>query len=65
MGYTAKHMNGEKFWHATTATEGLEQRCGGMGVLNCFCGGDLCVCGNFGEVECFGCPDCEGEDEYP
>ena len=41
--------------------------CGGTGMLECLCGGDFCVCHNHGEVECFGCPDCdpccEGEDE--
>lgn len=37
--------------------------CGGMGILNCICGGDLCVCHNHGEVECFGCPDCEDRED--
>lgn len=40
--------------------------CGGYGWIICRCGGDLCFCGNFGEIECFGCPDCEfNEDDYP
>jgi hypothetical protein len=43
---------------------GLESSCAGTGALNCFCGGDLCVCHYHGETECFGCPDCE-EDEEP
>lgn len=38
-------------------------RCGGTGHLDCFCGGDFCVCHNHGEVECPGCPDCEGDDD--
>lgn len=39
--------------------------CGGTGVLNCYCGGDLCVCHNHGEVECAGCDDCSyGDDDY-
>lgn len=33
--------------------------CGGSGYFDCHCGGDLCVCHNHGEVECFGCSDCE------
>lgn len=43
--------------------EGLPDRCGGSGVLYCECGGDLCVCHNHGEAECFGCKDCEGDDD--
>lgn len=41
------------------------ERCGGMGIVDCRCGGDLCVCHNHGEVECPGCPDCEDHDEDP
>lgn len=37
--------------------------CGGMGIIDCHCGGDLCVCHNHGEVECFGCDDCDREDD--
>lgn len=43
--------------------------CGGTGMIDCHCGGDQCVCHNHGEVECYGCEDCEptfddgGEDE--
>lgn len=33
--------------------------CAGTGMLTCYCGGDLCVCHNHGEVECLGCEDCE------
>ena len=42
---------------------GLPPRCGGLGVLDCECGGDQCVCHHHGETECPGCPDCEGADE--
>jgi hypothetical protein len=42
---------------------GLEGDCGGLGVINCFCGGDFCVCHHHGEVECPGCPACENEDD--
>lgn len=41
------------------------ETCGGTGMLNCYCGGDQCVCHNHGEVECFGCEDCrEFDDEF-
>ena len=63
MGFTAKHQDGEKYWHATTRAEGLRSRCGGTGILDCLCGGDFCVCGNFGEVECMGCPDCDYDED--
>lgn len=29
--------------------------CDNLGVVNCLCGGDICVCRNNGEKEC---PDC-------
>jgi hypothetical protein len=42
------------------------ERCYNTGELDCYCGGDLCVCENYGT---FPCPDCEGgecpDDEYP
>jgi hypothetical protein len=37
--------------------------CGGLGVLECLCGGDLCVCHHHGEILCGGCDDCESEDD--
>lgn len=37
--------------------------CGGNGTLDCHCGGDLCVCHNHGEVECYGCADCSPWDD--
>ncbi len=30
--------------------------CGNLGVIDCFCGGDICVCRNRGEIEC---PHCQ------
>lgn len=44
-------------------SDGLNARCHGTGMLDCHCGGDLCVCHNHGEVECDGCPDCEDFDD--
>lgn len=41
----------------------LDDCCGGTGSLECYCGGDICVCHHHGEVECPGCPDCEHDDE--
>lgn len=34
--------------------------CNGDGYVNCHCGGDLCVCENYGEAPC---PVCFGEGE--
>ena len=39
--------------------------CGGTGSVDCYCGGDLCVCHNHGEVECLGCEECQQDnDDY-
>lgn len=38
--------SGEREWCDT---------CGNLGTLPCLCGGDLCVCLNYGEIPC---PDC-------
>lgn len=35
-------------------------RCQGGGTVDCHCGGDLCVCENYGERDC---PTCHGEGE--
>lgn len=35
-------------------------KCMGQGSVNCHCGGDLCVCENYGERDC---PVCHGEGE--
>ncbi len=40
-------------------SEVFEQSCGGSGYLRCECGGDFCVCHHHGEVECYGCEDCD------
>lgn len=42
----------------------LGDSCGGTGSVDCFCGGDQCVCHNHGETDCPGCPDCEHNDGY-
>ena len=34
--------------------------CGGFGHVECHCGGDLCVCDNYGEAPCYVCGG-EGE----
>lgn len=47
------------------ADDFLEESCAGTGTVNCFCGGDLCVCHNHGEAACPGCEECDGdEDEH-
>ena len=43
--------------------DGLDATCGGSGILDCHCGGDLCVCCNHGEAECYGCANCEGDED--
>lgn len=40
----------------------IREGCGGMGYVNCICGGDFCVCHHHGEAECFGCEDCDQSD---
>lgn len=60
MGFTAKHQDGTTYWHADER-DGLDRRCGGTGTLECTCAGDQCFCGNFGEAECLGCPDCDND----
>lgn len=42
----------------------VRNTCGGHGVIDCYCGGDLCVCHWHGEVECEGCEDCLDHDDY-
>lgn len=60
-GFYARHMSGDVMWHEAPDRE----RCGGLGWMSCHCGGDMCVCGNQGEVECYGCEDCDGTGEVP
>lgn len=44
--------------------EYLEDGCGGTGRLNCYCGGNCCVCQLKGGIDCDGCEECGGpEDE--
>lgn len=39
--------------------------CHGGGTLRCRgCGGDACICQCGGEEECYGCRDCDREDDY-
>jgi hypothetical protein len=38
--------------------------CGGLGMYTCLCGGDLCICLNYGYVDCQGCEDCEPHDGF-
>jgi hypothetical protein len=40
----------------------VRDTCGGFGYVDCRCGGDICVCHNHGETECYGCADCEEHD---
>lgn len=43
----------------------LDGGCAGTGTLNCYCGGDQCVCHHHGEAECPGCENCDhGEDGF-
>jgi hypothetical protein len=34
-------------------------------MLICRCMGDGCCCGFHGYAECYGCPDCEWDDNDP
>lgn len=43
-------------------SDDLDESCCGTGSLNCYCGGDFCVCHNHGETECPGCDDCDHDD---
>lgn len=36
--------------------------CNNTGWLDCYCGGDLCVCDNNGEYPCFHCDGIEYDD---
>lgn len=58
-GFYARHMDGGVMWHAAHDRE----RCDGHGWITCNCGGDLCICGNGGDIECDGCEDCEPSDD--
>lgn len=58
-GYWAEHQDGQRYWHEAPERE----RCGGSGTIHCYCGGDFCCCGNFGDIDCLGCEDCEHNDD--
>lgn len=36
-------------------------RCQGSGIAECYCGGDFCICTNYGETEC---RRCDGKGHY-
>lgn len=38
--------------------------CNGLGIITCLCGGDFCICLNYGEIDCEGCSACEGFGEW-
>ena len=41
----------------------LSDGCGGTRHVDCYCGGDQCVCHHHGqEVECPGCAECRADD---
>jgi hypothetical protein len=44
---------------------GIEAGCGGTGHVDCYCGGDQCVCHHHGQqLDCPGCDECpEREDD--
>ena len=44
------------------STDDLDPTCAGTGALQCYCGGDQCICHWHGEIDCDGCPDCEIDD---
>lgn len=42
----------------------VDDNCGGTGFVECYCGGDQCVCHRHGqEVECPGCDECPERDD--
>lgn len=44
--------------------DGLDSDCGGTGYVDCYCGGDLCVCHHHGQqVDCPGCDSCPVLDD--
>jgi hypothetical protein len=46
---------------------GYCDHCNNTGWLNCYCGGDLCICDNQGETPCFHCEGVgadDGDDDY-
>lgn len=44
--------------------DSLASSCGGTGYVDCYCGGDQCVCHHHGqEQECPGCDECPEWDD--
>lgn len=39
-------------------------RCNNTGEVDCYCGGDLCVCDNYGEMVCPRCDGRAGQDVF-
>jgi hypothetical protein len=60
-GFWMRCWCGEIGWFSN---EVFDEPCGGLGILHCHCGGDLCVCHWHGETQCDGCVDCREADEY-
>lgn len=47
-------------WDDTRDTHETCPNCIGDGEVPCHCGGDLCICENYGDAPC---PTCHGEGE--
>lgn len=46
-------------------SDGLDSSCGGTGYVDCYCGGDQCVCHHHGqEQECPGCDECPEHGDF-
>lgn len=58
----AAYATAERCWCGTEnpyfAPIPAGETCGGTGSINCYCGGDQCVCHWHEEIECEGCDDC-------
>lgn len=51
----------EDGWYDYDEPDGIIcPRCQGAGTVDCHCGGDLCICENYGERDC---PVCGGDGE--
>lgn len=48
------------------APKGYCDLCHNTGEVDCRCGGDLCLCTNYGTMVCPACDgDCFDDDDYP
>lgn len=54
---TDDHFDGDDYLYEDDCTC---PRCSGSGWIDCYCGGDLCVCDNYGEKPC---PLCLGDGQ--